>query len=127
MLDDDEGLRSLMTRAAVEAGAHVVGEIFHRFSPHGVTGVVVVEESHLSIHTWPEHGYAAVDFYTCGTVEPRVAVELLEKGLGADRADVLHVERGRASRPSLRMADLRTAGPRAAERSSARGAREGSP
>ena len=51
-----------MLEAAEKSGASIVNDVFHQFSPHGVSGVVVIKESHLSIHTWPEHGYAAVDF-----------------------------------------------------------------
>lgn len=56
-----------MLRAANESGATVVTDIFHQFNPHGVSGVVVIAESHIAIHTWPEQGYAAVDVFTCGT------------------------------------------------------------
>ncbi|RMH41726.1 MAG: adenosylmethionine decarboxylase, partial [Deltaproteobacteria bacterium] len=66
VLDDRGTIEPLMRRAAQAAGATVVGSMFHEFAPQGVSGVVVVEESHLSIHTWPEYGYAAVDFFTCG-------------------------------------------------------------
>ncbi len=67
-----------MHRAAVEAGATVVEQTFHKFSPHGVSGVVVIAESHLAIHTWPEYGYAAVDLFTCGEeVDPWRALDYL--------------------------------------------------
>jgi S-adenosylmethionine decarboxylase len=66
---------------------------------------VVVEESHLSIHTWPEYGYAAVDFYTCGDCDPHRAHERLREQLGADRAEIMAVRRGLAPRgPALRVA-----------------------
>ncbi len=83
-----------MRAAAEAAGATVVTATFHRFSPQGVSGVVVVEESHLSIHTWPECGYAAVDFYTCGACEPLRAHELLREALGAERCEIIAVHRG---------------------------------
>ena len=81
LLDDLGFIREAMIQAAVDCGATVLGESFHRFSPQGVSGVVVIAESHLSIHTWPEHGYAAVDVFTCGTsVTPETAAEtLIEK------------------------------------------------
>lgn len=94
-LDDIERIEVLLRRAAEEAGATVVAAVFHPFSPQGITGVVVVEESHLSIHTWPEHGYAAVDFYTCGDCHPERAHEFLERELGATQSEVMVVERGR--------------------------------
>lgn len=66
VLDDEDAVRAGMIDAARRCGATIVDQCFHRFSPHGVSGVVVIAESHLAIHTWPEHGYAAVDLFTCG-------------------------------------------------------------
>src|SRR4051812_17412892 len=73
VLNDLKRIETLMNEAAIAARANVVSSVFQPFSPQGVTGVVVVEESHLSIHTWPECGYAAVDFYTCGEAMPELA------------------------------------------------------
>jgi len=64
-LNDLELLEKEMKQAAKVSNATIIKSVFHQFSPQGVTGVVVVAESHLAIHTWPEHGYAAVDFFTC--------------------------------------------------------------
>ena len=83
-----------MLQAAEAAGATIVQSVFHRFSPHGVTGVVVVAESHLSIHTWPEYGYAAVDFFTCGDCRPEAAHEVLEAGMLSRSHAIVKVERG---------------------------------
>ena len=94
LLDDQEALRELMRRAAEAAGARVVADVFHRFAPQGVTGVVVIEESHFSLHTWPESGYAAVDFYTCGNCEPEAAVQVLRDGLAARSCEQVVVHRG---------------------------------
>jgi len=94
LLDDEPRMQALLERAARAAGATVVASVFHRFAPQGVSGVVVIEESHLSVHTWPETGYAAVDFYTCGDCLPNRAHEVLREGLGADASEVLAVERG---------------------------------
>ncbi len=67
-----------MVDAAREAGATIVGESFHRFSPQGVTGVLAIAESHISIHTWPEYGYAAADIFTCGTaIKPKIAAQYM--------------------------------------------------
>lgn len=106
-LDDLSGVEAAMNRAAREAGATVVASVFHPFAPQGVSGVVVVEESHLSIHTWPESGYAAVDFFTCGTCEPKRAHEVLKAFLGATQAEILHVERGIEGPRSMRVVDSR--------------------
>lgn len=94
LLNDETRIRALMRQAATAAGATEVAVVFHRFSPQGITGVVVVEESHLSIHTWPEHGYASVDFYTCGECHPERAQEVLRRGLGAKRCEVMRIDRG---------------------------------
>ena len=95
VLDDADRLRTLLRSAAEAAGAKVVAEVFQPFAPQGVSGVLVIEESHLSIHTWPERGYAAVDFYTCGAVSPERAHPVLVAGLGANRSEILLVDRGR--------------------------------
>lgn len=94
ILDSVQAIERVMNRAAEAAGATVVTSTFHRFAPHGVSGVVVIEESHLSIHTWPECGYAAVDFYTCGDCEPARAHQLLTDALSASRSEVMQVHRG---------------------------------
>ena len=83
-----------MRSAAEAAGATIVTATFHRFAPQGVSGVVVIAESHLSIHTWPEYGYAAVDFYTCGVCRPEHAHELMREALGAERSEVMTIRRG---------------------------------
>lgn len=66
ILSDVDQVSSILVAAAKAANAEVLQTAFHRFSPQGVSGVVVIAESHLSIHTWPEYGYAAMDIYTCG-------------------------------------------------------------
>ena len=66
ILNDVAAIKRAMRDAARIAGATIVQEAFHLFNPHGVSGVVVIAESHLAIHTWPEYGYAAVDLFTCG-------------------------------------------------------------
>jgi len=94
-LDSVEKIRELMIKAAVAANAHVEEAIFHKFNPIGVSGVVVIAESHISIHTWPEYGYAAVDIYTCGeTTDPWKACEVISEGLKAKSAYFTEVERG---------------------------------
>ncbi len=94
LTDDLQALRSLLLEAARRSGATVVAEVFHRYAPQGVSGVVVIEESHLSVHTWPEHGYVAVDFFSCGQIDPYLAAEHLRLGLRAERAELLLVRRG---------------------------------
>lgn len=94
-LDDLPLVRETMLNAAVETGATVVGEIFHQFSPQGVTGVVAIAESHLCIHTWPEHGYAAVDIFTCGVAfDPTEAARLIIERLESASPEITEVIRG---------------------------------
>ena len=95
ILNDLDTLRETLLTAAREAGATVVGDSFHRFNPHGISGVVIIAESHLFIHTWPEYGYAAADIFTCGTtVQPERAAELLIEKLGARNHSLREIARG---------------------------------
>jgi len=65
-LDNITFLENCMRDAVVASGATIIDTRFHQFSPYGVSGVIVIAESHMAIHTWPEYGYAAIDFFTCG-------------------------------------------------------------
>ena len=95
VLNDLDLIRDVMVKAAIDCGAVVLGDSFHRFSPQGVSGVVVIAESHLSIHTWPEYGYAAVDVFTCGTtVRPEKAAEVLIDRLGSKHHSLTEIPRG---------------------------------
>ena len=95
VLDDLGAIRELMLEAARRAGATVVSECFHRFSPHGVSGVVVIAESHLAIHTWPEQGFAALDLFTCGdTLQPEACFSYLREALSCRRHSTTTIARG---------------------------------
>ena len=95
LLDDMELVKRALLDAADEAGATVVGEVFHKFSPVGVTGIVCIAESHISIHTWPEHAYAAADIFTCGEeFKPLEAARLIAESLQAQHCSVMEVKRG---------------------------------
>ncbi len=95
MLTDVDAVSDMMEKAALEANATPITKAFHRFQPQGVSGVVVIQESHLSIHTWPETGYAAMDFYTCGDhTDPWAACEYAAKQLGAKTMLTTEVKRG---------------------------------
>jgi S-adenosylmethionine decarboxylase len=90
-----ELVKSAMVEAARRAQATIVDVVFHEFNPFGISGVVVIAESHLAVHTWPEYGYAAVDVFSCGdTLQPRVAVDYLVEQFGAGRTSVVEVQRG---------------------------------
>ncbi len=94
VLNDPKRVERWMNEAAHLSGATVVQSVFHAFSPHGVSGVVVVEESHLAVHTWPEHRYAAVDYFSCGEVDAEAAMRHLENRLLAARVETAEVARG---------------------------------
>ncbi|KDR96263.1 adenosylmethionine decarboxylase proenzyme [Peptoclostridium litorale DSM 5388] len=84
-----------MNEAAEAANATIVTSDFHMFNPWGVSGAVIIQESHLTIHTWPEYGYAAVDLFTCGdSVNPWVAFEYLAEKFDAQKTESTEVPRG---------------------------------
>lgn len=94
-LNDCSFIEEIMNKAAILAGATVVEKVFHTFNPYGVSGTVVIAESHLAIHTWPEYGYASVDLFTCGdSVDPWIAFQFLKKNLRAKKAETREVRRG---------------------------------
>ena len=77
------------------AGATLINTMFHQFSPHGVTGIALIQESHFSIHTWPENNYAAVDFFTCNpSMDSQKAYEFLIQQLESKRWEIKTVDRG---------------------------------
>ncbi|MHB9146775.1 MAG: adenosylmethionine decarboxylase [Symbiobacteriia bacterium] len=95
ILNDIERVEHIMVTAALKAGAEVREVAFHKFSPQGVSGVVVISESHLAIHTWPELGYSAVDVFTCGdTVDPWDACNYICEGLKATSVTATETKRG---------------------------------
>ena len=93
-LNDIPGLEDSLCRAAEAMGASVVTSSFHQFSPYGASGVVIIQESHLTIHTWPEYRYAAVDIFTCGEIDMEQGVQYLVKALEAKRSDWQLLKRG---------------------------------
>ena len=95
LLDDLSHIRQALFSAASEVGAHVVGESFHRFAPQGVTGILSIAESHISIHTWPEFGYAAADIFTCGdqTMPERAAASIVA-ALRCEDPELTQIRRG---------------------------------
>ncbi len=94
-LEEELSVGTAMRSAAEESEATVVAESFHEFKPWGVSGAVIIQESHYTIHTWPEHGYAAVDLFYCGgTVKVHRAIEVLRKQFNPTRIKFLVVRRG---------------------------------
>ncbi len=100
ILNDQERIREIMMEGVRRSGATIVTDTFHHFSPHGVSGVVVIAESHVAIHTWPEYGYAAVDIFTCGeTIDPWVIQRYLETHFKAKNVSSMELKRGLFSQP----------------------------
>jgi len=94
-LTDPEIVNRILSDAATAAGATILHSHMHHFSPFGgVSGVVLLAESHISIHTWPERNYAAVDIFMCGACDPHLAVPVLERGFGAANLNVQEIRRG---------------------------------
>jgi S-adenosylmethionine decarboxylase len=94
-LESELSVGDAMRQAAVQSEATVVAQSFHEFKPYGVSGAVIIQESHYTIHTWPEHGYAAVDLFYCGgTVKVHRAVEVLQERFKPQRIKFLVVRRG---------------------------------
>ncbi len=87
--------RERLLQAAHECGATVVSDSFHQYQPHGVSGIILIAESHLSIHTWPEEAFAALDIFTCGDeMRPQVAIDSIRESFGAATVKSIVVTRG---------------------------------
>ncbi|MBX2872748.1 MAG: adenosylmethionine decarboxylase [Saprospiraceae bacterium] len=85
----------IMEGAVAASGATQVESRFHQFNPYGVSGVIVIMESHFTIHTWPEYAYAAVDIFTCGDlINTEKAVEFLQQAFGSKQVSTQLIERG---------------------------------
>lgn len=94
-IDDQDYLEKALCKAAEIAGATIVNSTFHRFSPYGVSGVVVIQESHFAVHSWPEHGYTAIDLFTCSDeMDYKAAYSYLVEALESAQHEFKHIERG---------------------------------
>lgn len=97
ILNEVATIEKNMVEGARKAGATVINSTFHHFSPYGVSGVVVIQESHLAIHTWPEWGYAAVDLFTCGEIDAWISFDYLKKSFKSDSYSAIEMKRGSVS------------------------------
>lgn len=93
-IDDEALLRAALREAAEVVGATVIALNSHRYAPQGVTATALISESHISIHTWPEHGYVAVDIFTCGGLDPRPGFRHLGAVVRASQCRVQEIVRG---------------------------------
>ncbi len=99
-LTNPSRIRKILIQAVEKCGATLLGIDLHVFSPNGgVSGVAVLQESHLSIHTWPEYHYAAIDIFVCGTIDPRLALEVLEMEFSPEQVQVRELKRGMGIEP----------------------------
>ena len=95
-LDDLDHVEATLKDCVAAAGATLLHIHLHHFTPnHGVSGVAVLAESHISIHTWPERGYAALDVFMCGEARPHEAIEILRAAFRPERLGVEEILRGR--------------------------------
>jgi S-adenosylmethionine decarboxylase len=95
VLNSEDQIRSILMEGVRRSQATIVSDTFHTFSPHGVSGVIVIAESHVTIHTWPEHGYAAIDIFTCGeTIEPWIIQKYLQENFRAGNVSSMEMKRG---------------------------------
>jgi S-adenosylmethionine decarboxylase len=93
-----------MVSAARQSKATVVDVSFHEFNPFGLSGMVVIAESHLAIHTWPEYNYAAVDIFTCGDlIQPEVAARYLIERFGCKNPSMVEIKRGIVSNGNVKL------------------------
>jgi S-adenosylmethionine decarboxylase len=95
-----EPMKDLLCEAAEAGGATVLHEYFHQFSPHGVTGFLLLAESHISVHTWVDEGFAAFDIFTCGNMDTDKVLEVIRAGINPRHASVRRIVRGGDTGPA---------------------------
>jgi S-adenosylmethionine decarboxylase len=94
-IDSAEEVAKIRTEAVHACGATLLEVRTHTFSPYnGVSGIAILKESHISVHTWPEFEYAAVDIFVCGNVDPYKALPVIKEGFQAEKIQVLELKRG---------------------------------
>ena len=94
LLNDAARLEDIMLESARRMSATVVDTKFNTYNPEGVSGVIIIAESHLAIHTWPEYGYAAITFETCGKIDPWKSLSYLQNALKSERCSTIEMYRG---------------------------------
>ena len=95
IINDMDEMENILLESVKISGATIIKSVFHKFNPHGVSGVVVIAESHFSVHTWPEYAYCAVDIFTCGDdINAEKAAKFLSEKLYAKTISVIDIKRG---------------------------------
>ncbi|MGQ9485762.1 MAG: adenosylmethionine decarboxylase [Desulfosoma sp.] len=104
LINDVSQVEKILVEAVAISKATIVQPVFHQFSPHGVSGVVVIAESHFTIHTWPEYGYCALDIFTCGElIDSDASLAYLQKAFKAGSRSVMEIKRGVLNLPADRL------------------------
>jgi len=99
-INDVSFIETSLIKAAKDSKATLISHNFHKFSPYGVSGMIVIAESHIAIHTWPEYNYAAVDIFTCGeTIDPWVIQEQLKVSFNSQNVSSMEMKRGMFKMP----------------------------
>ncbi len=93
-LDDPAAIDRTLRACAEASGATVLGGDFHRFQPNGVSGILLLAESHISIHTWPEREFAALDVFMCGECDPYAGIEILKRAFAPEQITLTEHKRG---------------------------------
>lgn len=100
MINDAKQVEERLIEAVRISGAKMVQSVIHKFNPHGISGVIVIEESHFSVHTWPEYGYCALDIFTCGDeIDYYSALHYLKNEFQAQNLSVTEMKRGMLDLP----------------------------
>ncbi|MGE5344228.1 MAG: adenosylmethionine decarboxylase [Candidatus Omnitrophota bacterium] len=100
LIDNAQGVEQALLKAVRISGAKMVQSVIHQFNPHGISGVIVIEESHFSVHTWPEYGYCALDIFTCGDeIDYYSALQCLKDEFQAKNLSVTEMKRGLLNLP----------------------------
>ncbi len=94
ILNNKEEIAEIMTKGIEISNATIIKPFFHKFSPYGISGIIVIAESHLAIHTWPEFGFAAVDLFSCGNFDFTESLKFIRDNLKAERYSILGIKRG---------------------------------
>ena len=101
-IKDAQFMRHIFWKAAQMGNATIVNNCFHEFNPQGITGVLVIEESHLSVHTWPEHKYVAVDIFSCGNkINHKKITEFLKEKFKCNNVSSISINRGEFKKENI--------------------------
>ncbi len=96
-LDNEDFIEKSLRAAALDAKATILHSHMHKFSPQGVSGVIVLSESHISIHTWPEKNFAAIDIFMCGDCNPYAAIKRIKSAFETNDIHIIENKRGVSS------------------------------